>query len=283
MGRTLATVALLGVTAVWGWTFVVVHDAVAVYGVLAFLAARFALAAAAAGAVWGRRLDRRTLRVGAVIGLVLAMGYLFQTWGLRHTTPTNCGLITGLFVIFAPILDRLLYGTRMLRLRWFAVALSLAGMVLLTGRTPTSLALGDLLTLVCAIWLGAHTALLSHHAPHHDPRALATAQMLAMAALFLLLWPLAGSLEPPPREVWFAIVLTGVFASALAFAVQSAAQQHLSTSRVAILLTTEPLFAGLFGYLLAGDRLRGLQVAGAILILGAVALSEAVSVLTAKR
>ena len=283
MGRTMATVALLGVTAVWGWTFVVVHDAVAVYGVLAFLAARFSLAAAAAGLAWGRRLERRSLRVGAGIGLVLAMGYLFQTWGLRHTTPTNSGLITGLFVIFAPVLDRLLYGTRMQPLRWLAVALSLAGMVLLTGRTPTSFAIGDLLTLVCAIWLGAHTALLSRHAPAHDPRALATAQMLAMAALFLLLWPLAGSLEPPPREVWFAIVLTGIFASALAFAVQSAAQQHLSTSRAAILLGTEPLFAGLFGYLLAGDRLGGLQVVGAFLILGAVALSEAVSVRAARR
>jgi drug/metabolite transporter (DMT)-like permease len=283
MGRTLATVALLGVTAVWGWTFVVVHDAIAIYGVLAFLAARFGLAAAATGILWGRRLDRKALRVGALIGLVLAMGYLFQTWGLRHTTPTNSGLITGLFVVFAPVADRLLYGTRMQRLRWLAVALSLAGMVLLTGRMPTELAIGDLLTLLCTIWFGVHTALLSRHAPRHDPRALATAQMLATAALFLLLWPLAGSLEPPPREVWFAIVATGIVASALAYAVQSAAQQHLSTSRAAILLTTEPLFAGLFGYLLAGDRLGGLQVAGAILILGAVALSEAVSVLAARR
>jgi drug/metabolite transporter (DMT)-like permease len=101
VSRTLANVALLGVTAVWGWTFVVVHEAIAIYGVLAFLAARFGLAAAAGGLIWGHRLDRRNLRIGAGIGLVLAMGYLFQTWGLRHTTPTNSGLITGLFVVFA--------------------------------------------------------------------------------------------------------------------------------------------------------------------------------------
>ena len=282
MSRTVATFALLGVTAVWGWTFVVVHDAIAIYGVLAFLAVRFTLAAAATGALWGRRLDRRSLRVGLGIGLVLAMGYLFQTWGLRHTTPTNSGLITGLFVVFAPVIDRLLYGTHMLRLRWLAVALSLVGMTLLTGRLPADLAIGDLLTLVCAVWLGAHTALLSRHAPQHDPRALATAQMIGVAALFLLLWPLAGSLEPPPREVWFAIVVTGLVASALAYAVQTAAQQHLSTARAAILLTTEPLFAGLFGYLLAGDRLGGLQIAGAALILAAVALSELVPLLARK-
>jgi drug/metabolite transporter (DMT)-like permease len=149
-------------------------------------------------------------------------------------------------------------------------------MVLLTGRMPSNLAIGDLLTLVCAVWLGLHTALLSRHAPHHDPRALATAQMLAMAALFLLLWPLAGTLEAPPREVWFAIVVTGLVASALAFAVQSAAQQRLSTAHAAILLTTEPLFAGLFGYLLAGDRLGAVQIFGAALILGAVGLAELV-------
>jgi drug/metabolite transporter (DMT)-like permease len=274
MSRLLPTAALLGVTAVWGWTFVVVHEAVALYGVLAFLAARFGLAAAAAGVLWGRRLDRHSLRVGAVIGLVLAMGYLFQTWGLRHTTPTNSGLITGLFVVFAPVIDRLLYGTRMPRLRWVAVGLSLIGMVLLTGRMPSQLAHGDLLTLICAVWLGAHTALLSRHAPRHDPRALATAQMLAMAVLFLLLAPLSGELRAPPREVWPAIVITGLVASALAFAVQSAAQQRLSTANAAILLATEPMFAGLFGYLLAGDRLGDLQVVGAALILGAVALAE---------
>jgi len=281
MNRSLATFALLGVTAVWGWTFVVVHEAIAIYGVLAFLAVRFALAAAATGLLWGRRLDRRSLRVGAGIGLVLAMGYLFQTWGLVHTTPTNSGLITGLFVVFAPILDRLFYGTHMLRLRWIAVALSLTGMVLLTGRTPTDLAIGDLLTLICAIWLGAHTALLSRHAPDHDPRALATAQMVAVAALFVLLWPAAGPLEAPPREVWLALVVTGLVASALAYAIQTAAQQHLSTARAAILLTTEPLFAGLFGYL-AGDRLGPIQVTGALLILSAVLLSEVLPLIAKK-
>jgi drug/metabolite transporter (DMT)-like permease len=192
MSRPLATAALLGVTAVWGWTFVVVHEAVAVYGVLAFLAARFGLAAAAAGALWGRRLDRRSLRTGAGIGLVLAMGYLFQTWGLRHTTPTNSGLITGLFVVFAPVFDRVLYGTQMLRLRWLAVGLSLVGMVLLTGRMPSNLAIGDLLTLVCAVWLGLHTALLSRHAPDQDPRALA----LPVSPCAHLL-ALAGTAAPP--------------------------------------------------------------------------------------
>ncbi len=280
MRRSIATVALLGITAVWGWTFVVVHEAIAIYGVVPFLAVRFTLAAAAAVAIWGRRLDRRGLLIGGGIGLVLALGYLFQTWGLKFTTPTNSGLITGLFVIFAPVIDRLLFRTRLKAVRWFAVALSLTGMTLLTGRLPTDLAVGDLLTLICAVWLGVHVALLSRHAPDHDPGGLAAAQMIAVALLFLLMWPASGPIEVPPREIWFALLITGLVASTLAYFVQTTAQRHLSAVRAAIILTMEPVFAGCFGYLLAGDRLDAGQIAGAGMILAAVILSEVAPLLT---
>lgn len=282
MRRALATIALVGITAVWGWTFVVVHDAIAVYGVVPFLAARFILAATAAVALWGRRLDRRSLLVGGGVGLVLAMGYLFQTWGLKFTSPTNSGLITGLFVIFAPIVDRVLYRSQLKAVRWLAVGLSLIGMTLLTGRLPTQLAIGDLLTLVCAVWLGIHVALLSRHAPHHDPGALAAAQMIAVAALFALMWPVAGPIEAPPREIWLALLVTGLVASTLAYFIQTTAQRHMSAVRAAIILTMEPVFAGIFGFLLAGDRLNAVQIAGAGLILSAVVLSEIAPLLTPK-
>jgi drug/metabolite transporter (DMT)-like permease len=272
MRRSIATVALLGITAVWGWTFVVVHDAIAIYGVVPFLAVRFTVAAAAAVMIWGRRIDRRGLLVGGGIGLVLALGYLFQTWGLKFTTPTNSGLITGLFVIFAPVIDRLLFRTRLKAVRWFAVALSLTGMTLL--------AIGDLLTLICAVWLGVHVALLSRHAPDHDPGGLAAAQMIAVAMLFLLMWPASGPIEAPPREIWFAVLVTGLVASTLAYFVQTTAQRHLSAVRAAIILTMEPVFAGCFGYLLAGDRLDAGQIAGAGMILSAVILSEVAPLLT---
>ncbi|MCK5379255.1 MAG: EamA family transporter, partial [Acidobacteria bacterium] len=91
----LATLLLIGITAVWGWTFVIVGSAVAVYGVMGFLAIRFLIAAVATTAVWGRHMTLRTLRSGAAIGLILAVGYLLQTWGLKYTTATNAGLITG--------------------------------------------------------------------------------------------------------------------------------------------------------------------------------------------
>jgi drug/metabolite transporter (DMT)-like permease len=271
-----ATLMLLGVTAVWGWTFVIVHDAVAIYGVVAFLAIRFVIAAAATGACWGRQLGRASLVAGSGIGVLLAVGYLFQTWGLRHTTPTNSGLITGLFVIVAPIADRMLYRTRLPLRSAAAALLSLVGMTLLTGRLPTHLAFGDLLTLGCALAFGIHIAVLSRYAPRHDPRALTCAQMISCAVIFLAMWPASGPITPPPREVWFALVLTGLVASAVAYFVQTWAQRRLSASRTAVILTTEPVFAGIFGYLLAGDRLGAVQLAGAALILVALTVSEVI-------
>jgi drug/metabolite transporter (DMT)-like permease len=148
--RIFYSLLLVGVTMVWGWTFVAVQDAISLYGVLGFLAVRFALAAAALAPLAASRVTRRTLVVGGGIGLVLAAGYLLQTMGLLFTSPTNSGLITGLFVVFAPLADRLYFGKRPSRQILVAVALSLVGMLLLTGGGPDGANLGDLLTLLCA-------------------------------------------------------------------------------------------------------------------------------------
>ncbi len=274
MPTWLATVLLIGVTAVWGLTFVMVRDAIAIYGVIPFLAVRFAIAGGLSLVLWGRRLSRAALVSGGGIGIVLAAGYLLQTWGLRHTTATNSGLITGLFVVLAPIADRLLYGTRLRPVAWAAVGISLVGMTLLTGRLPTHLALGDLLTLGCAVAFGIHIALLSRHSPRHDALALTAAQMLAVAVLFLVAWPIAARPVMPPREVWLALVVTGIFASTLAYLIQTAAQKRLSTARTSVILTMEPVFAGLFGFALAGERLGPLALLGATLIFGALLLVE---------
>lgn len=281
--RLFSTLLLVGVTAVWGWTFVVVQDAIALYGVLPFLAVRFSLAAAALAPLSVPRLTRRGLAVGGGIGLVLALGYLFQTAGLLFTTPTNSGLITGLFVVFAPLADRLLFGARFSRPVVAAVLLSLIGMVLLAGGGPEGVNPGDLLTFLCAAALGLHIALLSRYAAGHDAAGLAFAQILAMAALFVFLWPLFAPVAAPPRGVWAPLLVTGLVASAGAFFVQTFVQQKLSAARTAVILTMEPVFAGLFGYWLAGDRLVAVQVFGAALILSALLLGEVLPALSRGR
>src|SRR4028118_1393122 len=196
--RIVYTLLLVAVTAVWGWTFVVVRDAIALYGVLPFLAVRFALAGAVLVPVYARRLTRRSLLVGGGIGVVLAAGYLFQTTGLLFTTPTNSGLITGLFVVFAPLADRIFFGARASRQVLLAVGLSLFGMILLAGGGPEGANWGDLLTLLCATALGVHIALLSRYAAGHDAGGLTLAQILAMASRFAVAWPFFANVSFPP-------------------------------------------------------------------------------------
>jgi drug/metabolite transporter (DMT)-like permease len=281
--RLIYTLLLVAVTAVWGWTFVVVQDAIAIYGVIPFLAVRFVLAGAALAPIYATKLTRRSLIVGGGIGVVLAAGYLFQTTGLLFTTPTNSGLITGLFVLFAPLADRHLFGANVSRQVVLAVALSLVGMVLLAGGGPEGANWGDLLTLLCAAALGLHIALLSRYAAYHDAGALTLAQILAMAMLFVGVWPFLGPVSFPPPGVWVALLVTGLLASAGAFLVQTTVQQHIPAARTAIILTMEPVFAALFGYWLAGDRLVAVQILGALLILSALVIGEVVPVLQRRK
>jgi drug/metabolite transporter (DMT)-like permease len=277
--RLIYTLLLVAVTAVWGWTFVVVQDAISVYGVIPFLAVRFLLAGVALTPIYAPKLTRSSLIVGGGIGAVLAAAYLFQTTGLLFTTPTNSGLITGLFVVFAPLSDRLLFGANVSGQVVVAVALSLVGMVLLAGGGPDGANWGDLLTLLCAAALGLHIALLSRFAASHDAGALTLAQILSMALLFIIVWPFFATVSFPPSEVWVALVVTGLLASAGAFLVQTTVQQHIPAARTAIILTMEPVFAALFGYWLAGDRLVAVQILGALMILSALVIGEVLPVL----
>ena len=254
------------VTAVWGWTFVLVKDALTHYPTLPFLQLRFILAFLVMAVLVRRLPTRREIWVGVVAGAVLAAGYLTQTVGLTITSPGNSGLITGLFVVFTPLIDRI-FGVK---LRWFtltAVAIALTGTVLLVGG-PSGFGLGDLLTVACAFFYALHLVLLSRWSPGLRPATLAMLQMGTGAVIFS-----AGgswSLTPPAPDVWLAIVVTGVFASALAFYIQTWAQQHLSASRTALILTTEPAWAVVAAVVLAGQRFGLLQAAGAALMLVAI-------------
>jgi drug/metabolite transporter (DMT)-like permease len=277
--RLIYTLLLVAVTAVWGWTFVVVQNAIAIYGVIPFLAVRFVLAGAALTPLYATRLTRRSLLVGGGIGVVLAAGYFFQTTGLLFTTPTNSGLITGLFVVFAPLADRLLFGANVSRQVVLAVGLSLIGMILLAGGGPEGANWGDLLTLLCAAALGLHIALLSRYASSYDAGALTLAQILSIAIIFVVVWPFFSPVALPPPTVWVALLITGLLASAGAFLVQTTVQQYIPAARTAIILTMEPVFAALFGYWLAGDRLVAVQILGALMILSALAIGEVLPVL----
>jgi drug/metabolite transporter (DMT)-like permease len=264
---------LLLVTAVWGWTFVLVKDAVTQYPTLPFLQVRFALALVVVALLVRRLPTRRELRVGAVVGTVLAGGYLAQTAGLTMTSPGNAGLITGLFVVFTPLLNRL-FGAPIRWWTWAATLLSLVGLVVLTGG-PSGMGLGDGLVLACAVLFALHIVLLGRWSPGLPPGPLALVQMASCTVIFS-----AGgtwSLRAPTAAVWFAIVITGVFASAFGFYIQTWSQGFISPNRTALILATEPAWALAAAVVLAGQRLGLLQAIGAALVLAAIVGHELAS------
>jgi drug/metabolite transporter (DMT)-like permease len=273
------SILLLAIVVVWGWTFVVVKDAVAVVGVVPFLAVRFALGAACVVPLAVRPGQRRSFLTGAWIGVVLAAAYLLQTLGLHSSTATNTGLITGLFIVFAPLANRVLFGVPTSSVLWAAIAVSLCGLALLTGAGPQGLQPGDPLTLGCAACFGLHVALLDRYSKGHRAVTLAAGQLSTAAVVFACLWVIREPLAWPPVEVWPALLLTGGIATAAAFFVQTYVQQRLSAVETGMIILTEPIFAAVFGQLLMGDRLSGPQIFGAVLMVAAVFATELIPLL----
>lgn len=265
-GSLVYVVLLITVTAVWGWTFVAVKAAISEYPPLSFLAIRFAIAFVALFLLIRSRPSRDTVLKGSLIGLALAAGYLFQTLGLRLTSPANAGLITGLLVLFTPILERLA-GGRIPARTMVAVGVALAGTLLLTAG-PSRCGAGDLLVLACAVCFAGHTVLLSRWSPGLPTGPLALVQMACCGLLFGA--AAAPWLRPPPADVVPALLLTGVVASAAGFWVQTRAQSRLSATRTGLVLASEPAWALFFAVLLAGQRLGPLQLVGAGLVLAAI-------------
>jgi drug/metabolite transporter (DMT)-like permease len=260
---------LVAVTAVWGWTFVLVKDAITQYPTLPFLQLRFLLAALLMVALVHRLPSRRELWVGAVAGTVLAAGYLSQTFGQTMTSPGNAGIITGLFVVFTPLIDRL-FGAPVHRRTAVAILLALAGTLMLAGG-PAGFGLGDLLVLGCAVLYALHIVLLSKWSPGLRSAPLAMVQMATCALIFSIGGtPTLLHTAPLSVSVWFSILITGVFASAIAFYIQTWAQAHLDASRTALILATEPAWALVSSVVLAGQRLDLVQGMGAVLVLAAI-------------
>lgn len=262
--------ALVGVTTIWGLTFVLVKDAVAVMPPLRFLAIRFILAGLIL-APFGRGLRLSSVRSSTYTGVALAVGYGLQTIGLRYTGATRSGFITGLAVVFTPLVGAVVFGIQSSLRMLSAVLASGLGMFLLIGADLRHANLGDLLTLGCAISFAFHLLLQARAVSNISPVILASIQMLIAGALFSMGSVLTESktLSFPP-QVLVALAVTAVGGSALAFLVMAWAQKHLSPTQTAVILSAEPVFAGIAGYALLDERLTPVAWVGALLILMAM-------------
>ncbi|HET7760537.1 MAG TPA: DMT family transporter [Gaiellaceae bacterium] len=277
----MALLAVIAVTVVWGVTFVQVKDAVAIYPLFAFLAVRYAIATGAlalAGGTRVRSLGRSGWAAGAVVGALLGLGIGLQTAGLERTTVSSTGFITGLYVVLTPLFGLALFRTSVAVEVWLGVAFALAGLAMLSG-VPVGSTGGNLLVLAGAAAQALQIVAIERYAHRYDAIALTLVQMAVCLAAFMVIALALGQLEVPRgRTVWGALLVTGVFASALAYLIQVWAQRRLSAARIAIVFSLETVFAGIFGYWLSGDRLGWLGWGGCAVIFAGIVVAEPAAV-----
>jgi len=298
-----AYLLMLFVVAVWGSTFVLVKSALTDATPGAFNLVRMTMAFAVLGVAYHRywrEIQGWQVGAGALVGLCLAIGYQFQTTGLARTTPSKSAFITGLLVVMVPLLSMIpglrLPGARLPRWNVFlGAALAFTGIVLLTapaagpiagsasllGQTArllpdtTSINLGDLLTLGCALGFAFHCLALSHISPRIAFQPLALLQVGFCAVFMALSLPLIEH----PHLTWtprlaVALGIAAVLSTAVGFSVQSWVQSVLPPTHTALLLTLEPVFAWITSFLVMGERLGLRPACGALLILSGIALTE---------
>jgi drug/metabolite transporter (DMT)-like permease len=277
--RTLITLALVGVAVVWGGTFVMVKDAVAGYPLYSFLGWRFVVATVAFVVLFPGSLKRvtwGTVRIGLLAGAFLTAGYIFQTWGLQATSASKAAFVTGMFVVITPLMQAVLLRRPPKAWTIAGVVLSVVGLFLLSGGAIGGWNVGDTRVLLCAVAYSAHMIVLGGPGRRYSVTALTLVQ-LATVAIATGAVALLTEHAPLPTEgsLVVALLTTGVLASAVAFAVQTYAQQLISPTKTALILITEPVFGGVFGWL-AGESLGVSGLAGSALILGGMIFAEVV-------
>lgn len=287
MSRALKAHILLAlVTVVWGATFVVIKNALQDISPLLFNAVRMGLAAVLMAAIFRRELTRITpgaLRMGALVGVFLWAGYELQTTGLRLTTPSKSGFLTGVSVALVPLVLAVGWKRHINRWTTGGVAAAFVGLYLLTVPATdgwgfsqfASVNRGDLLTLGCALVFAFHIIVLGRATQAHRYEQIAILQLAVCVALMVLTVPLAETVYVTwtPRVLW-AIGITGVLGTAAAFTIQAWAQQFTPPTHTALIFSLEPVFAWLTSYLVLGERLGGRAAVGAGLILAGVLISE---------
>jgi len=278
--RNAAEAALAANTIIWGATFVLVKAALQSVSPMLFLALRFSLASGVLLLLFGARARRqftwKAAAAGVLVGTFLFASYLFQTLGLRLTTAPKSAFITGLGSVMVPLLGSLVYRIRPQVSEWIGVVLATLGLALMTLQgTLGSIGRGDLLTLCCALAFACHILALGRFASRVGFELLSLMQVTTAAAWAFVLY---RGVEQPHMEwrpaVVYAILVTGLFCTALAFSVQAWAQRYTTATRTALLYLLEPVVAWVTSYAVAGEGLSGRGAAGASLILGGVLLVE---------
>jgi drug/metabolite transporter (DMT)-like permease len=267
---------LLAVSASWGIAFVWMKDAINQQPFFDFLAVRFTLAALVMIAVRPktlRNMNRGLVLRGGALGVVLGIAYVAQTIGLEQSTAAITGFFTGLYVVLTPLLAYFLLRQRLSFKVLIGVVLATAGLALISldGLTWAS---GIVPLLICALLYALHIVGLGAWSKGLDSYALTVVQLIGVAVVCWIGALPDGFTPPPNLNVWGAVAFTALFATAAAFFIQTWAQSIMDASRVAIILTTEVVFAAGFAYAVGQEPVRALTVVGGLVMVTAMLIVE---------
>ena len=265
---------LLATTAVWGGAFLVMKDSLVRQDVYSFLASRFILAAAFMFMYKPKSLtglDRKFVKRAILIGLLLCSGFIFQTFGLTQTTVSNTGFITGLYLVFTPLISWLLLKREIFKVQWLAVLVATIGLYFISFN-GISVGIGEILVLISALLFAGQIVALGEWSDGENTYALTLIQILVSAVIFFALSLKDGFQLPPDNAVWSAVFYTAFFATFLGFLIQTKAQSVMSATVAGVLLAMETPFALFFGLYFDNDPITLRIISGGTLVLIAMAL-----------
>ena len=267
-------IAMISIAAVWGSSFVVMKDSLERQNVFSFLSSRFILAALLMflykpGVFRG--LTNKFISRGIIAGILLGSGYIFQTYGLTKTTVSNTGFITGLYLVFTPLISLIILKRHVLKIQWLAVIVATIGLFFISYNGVT-IGLGEILVLISAFIYGAHFVALGEWSDGKNTYALTFIQVVTVAALTSIFAFKDGFQIAPDSTVWLAILYTAFFATFLGFLIQTKAQSVMSATVASVLLATETPFAVFFGLYFHSDPLTLRIITGGSLVMVAMAL-----------
>ena len=267
-------IAMISIAAVWGSSFVVMKDSLERQNVFSFLSSRFILAALLMvlykpGVFRG--LTKKFIYRGIIAGILLGSGYIFQTYGLTKTTVSNTGFITGLYLVFTPLISLIILKRHVLKIQWLAVIVATIGLFFISYNGVT-IGLGEILVLISAFIYGAHFVALGEWSDGKNTYALTFIQVATVAALTSIFAFKDGFQVAPDSTVWLAILYTAFFATFIGFLIQTKAQSVMSATVASVLLATETPFAVFFGLYFHSDPLTLRIITGGSLVMLAMAL-----------
>ena len=273
-----AVVALLLVGFVWGAAFVLMKDAIQQQPYMDFLATRFTVAALAMVILRPKislAFAKGDIAFGALIGSILALGYITQTIGLDLTTAATSGFLTGLYVIFTPLIAWLVKREKVSKKVAIGILVALTGLAIFSGAaSDIQFQLGQVWLVICAIFYAIHILLLGYHGRGRNSYRFAMTQIGWMAVVTWGFALLDGYQAPPNSEVWFALFFTALLSTVIAFWVQTWAQTLIDPARVALIITSEVVFTALVAVAVGQEPVTFAMVFGGGLLFAAMLIVE---------